>query len=914
MLRVAVSFALLTLASAVPELASAQPAEEPPPSSSSESPSEAPPEDAPITKLPALKKQVQATYPKAALRDRIEADVQLEFDITAEGTVDNIGVVASSTRAETLSSTTGIDLSVTRSSTIADYGFVKAATTAVSKMEFEPAEASGVPVSVRIPFTYRFTLPPPVTATAATETATAAPRVVNFQGVMRERGTRRRVSGVVVTVFREVEGQQLGFEAVTDDEGVFRFTDLIPGEWKVLAEAEGYFPVRTAEIIVAGQVLETTYFIERGSYNKFDVIVEVERVKKEINRRTLTREEIIKVPGTLGDPVRVVENLPGVARTPGGGGQIIVRGSGPQDTGVFVDGVDVPLIYHFGGLRSVIPAEMVETVDFYPGNFSVRYGRFTGGVFDLHIRKLNNDDGEVHGSLDVSLLDAALYLEVPVAEGLTVAVAGRRSYIDFLLEAAVPDSSGVSLISAPRYYDYQALISYQPTAEHDVRGFFFGSDDVLRLLFENPSDQSAEIQSGNLSFATDFQRGYLEYRYTPSDRFTNRLLVSAGRDKVDGSLGTQFRFVLELEVYQLRNEADWKVTDWLTLSAGLDYQLDVADVDVRAPRPPREGEEVVNNGIEDVIETVVEDFKQLQIAPWIETELKLFDERLRIIPGIRFDYFGQVPEERWSFDPRVVVRYRFIDRWTVKAGVGAVHQPPQPQDLNEDFGNPDLKLQSGIQYSLGLEWLPEDHIRIDVTGFYKDLSNLVSRTSDSEVDDGPVLLANDANGRVFGLEVFLEHKFKNNFRGWLSYTLSRAERQDEPGGDFRLFDFDQTHILTLVASYLLPYNWEIGLRWRLVTGNTNTPFLGGVYDSDRDSYVPIPGDPNSERFPMFHQLDLRIDKKWIFNRWKLSAYLSLVNAYNRENIEGFDYNFDFSDRQNITGLPVLPILGIKGEW
>ncbi len=871
-------------------------------------------EEAPLRR-PVLKKQVEAVYPKAALRDRIEADVEVEFDITEVGAVANIEVIGSSTRAESLSSATGVDLSVTRSSTISDYGFVKAATTAVALMEFEPAMVGDVPISVRVPFTYRFLLPPPVEAPLSTDTATvAAPGIVNFRGIMRERGTRRRVAGVVVTVFREIDGQQVGFEAVTNDEGVFEFYDLLEGEWRVLGEAEGYFPVRTSEIIVPGQVLETTYFIERGSYNKFDVIVEVERVKKEINRRTLTREEIIKVPGTLGDPVRVIENLPGVARTPGGGGQIIVRGSGPQDTGVFIDGVDVPLIYHFGGLRSVIPAEMVETVDFYPGNFSVRYGRFTGGVFDLHIRKLNNEDGLVHGSLDVSLLDAALYLEVPITEGLSVAVAGRRSYVDFLIEAAVPESSGVSIISAPRYYDYQALISYQPNAAHDLRAFFFGSDDQLELLFENPSDQSTQIQSGDLSFGTDFQRGYLEYRYTPSERFSNRLLISAGNDKVDGSLGTQFRFILQLEVYQFRNETEWDITDWLTLSGGLDYQLDIADVDVRAPRPPREGETVTNNGVEDIIETVVEDFTQFQIAPWVETELKLFDDRLRIIPGVRVDYFGQVTAERWSFDPRVVVRYRMLDDWTVKGGVGVVHQPPQPQDLNEDFGNPDLGLQSGIQYSMGFEWMPEDHIRVDITGFYKDLSNLVSRTNDTAVDDGPVLLDNDARGRVFGLEVFLEHKFKNNFRGWLSYTLSRAERQDEPGGEYRLFDFDQTHILNVVASYLLPYNWEIGVRWRLVTGNTNTPFVGSVYDSDRDSYVGIPGESNSERFPMFHQLDLRIDKKWIFNRWKLSAYLSLINTYNRENVEGYNYNFDFTERQNVTGLPVLPILGVKGEW
>ena len=486
--------------------------------------------------------------------------------------------------------------------------------------------------------------------------------------------------------------------------------------------------------------------------------------------------------------------------------------------------------------------------------------------------------------------------------------------LDSVGRFAVPDSADVNVVSAPRYYDYQVLASYQPSGTHDLRGFFFGADDTFRLLFENPSEFSTDLQSGNFSLGSSFQRGYITYSYTPSERFSNRLLMSAGRDQSEASLGTQLRFVQDVEVYQLRNASDWKVSDGLTVRGGLDLQLDVADVDVRAPQTAREGENVVRGGPETTIEASIEDYEQLQVAPWLEAEIRLFDDRLKIIPGLRIDYFGQVPAERWSADPRIVVRYQFIQGWTAKAGIGAVHQPPTLQDLNEDFGNPNLKLQSGLQYSLGMEWRPEDHIRFDVTGFYKDLNNQVSRTTNSDADDGPVLLDNDARGRVFGLEVFLKHSFKNNFNGWLSYTLSRAERQDEPGAKFRLFDFDQTHILTLVASYVLPYSWEVGIRWRVATGNTITMRGDALYDSDEDVYVPVPGENNGDRIPMFHQLDIRIDKTWVFERWTLSAYLTLANAYNRQNVEGFTYNFDFTTRSNIPGLPILPAIGLKGQW
>ena len=173
------------------------------------------------------------------------------------------------------------------------------------------------------------------------------------------------------------------------------------------------------------------------------------------------------MPGTFGDPLAVIQNFAGVARPPPLSGLIIIRGSSPQDSQIFADGAEIPLIYHFGGLRTVLPVGVIDALDFYPGNFSSMYGRATGGVIDVRIKKLQPK--KVGGYVDVNLFDAGGYLEVPLGDKGGVAIAARRSYIDALLKATVPSDAPVNLITAPRYYDYQLLGNYRPTPAHDFR-------------------------------------------------------------------------------------------------------------------------------------------------------------------------------------------------------------------------------------------------------------------------------------------------------------------------------------------------------------------------------------------------------------------------------------------------------------
>lgn len=875
-------------------------------------PGDGAPDEPPITKLPAVKTMVDAVYPEKALADRVEASVVLEIDIDVEGFVEAASVVESTFTREDGTAPPDTDV----------YGFEQAATIAVTQIEFTPAEAEGVPIPVRIRYTYNFELPvvmpdvPDIVANPDEPPVPDAPAppardpVVNFKGTLLERGTRTRLAGLTVTVYRGEGDDAEGYEAVSDEDGQFELFDLPADEWNVLIAPDGYYEYKTSETVVAGELVEVKYYVERKSNNPYDVIVEADRPKKEVNRRTLDIEEIVKVPGTLGDPVLVVENLPGVARPTAGSGLIIVRGSGPEDTGIFIDGIDVPLIYHFGGLKSVVPASIVESIDFYPGNYSVEYGRAMGGIFDLHLKRIAPE--RVRGSADISVLDTSLYLEVPINDKAAVAIAGRRSYIDFVLDAVIPEDADFALTSAPRYWDFQLLGNYRPNDNHELRAAFIASDDIFELLFEDPAEIAAGLNGGDISTSTNFQRLFFEHRYVPSERFRYDGKVSVGRDVVDFSFFDTFRFEFDVTSAQMREKVTYAPSEQLTLSAGFDGRVQLVSGEVRAPRPPDEGSPPPEFDPDDVIFSEFDNRQFWAGAPWVEARVKVGDAE--VVPGLRADYFSRA--NKFSVDPRIVGRYALGD-WTAKAGFAVVHQEATPQENDDVFGNPDLGLQRALQYSVGAEWTPRDYLKADVTLFYKDLQNLTSRTGATVERDGervPLVYDNNGEGRVYGAEVFLEHKFNNNFRGWVSYTFSRAERLDSGETDWRLFDFDQTHILAIVGSYQLPRNWELGLRWRVVSGNPNTPVTGATFVDEFDEYAPIYGATNSDRLPTFQQLDLRVDKTWVFDRWKLSAYLSLINAYNHENVEAINYNYDFTETSTINGLPILPILGVKGEW
>ena len=854
-----------------------------------------------LSKLPRQTVFVDAAYPPDAEAAGLESDVVLNLTIDATGHVTHAEVASSAGPGRE--------------------AFDAAAVAAATGYLFEPAESDGKPVPVELAYKVKFRLhakppatPAPPAPAAAAQAMPAPPAAAppppreSLAGLLRERGTRSPIVGVVVTVSRD----GAAYEATSDGNGRFVFFDLAPGTWHVDVEAPAYFPFRTGEEVRAGEKTVVTYYVERGQGSPLDVTVTVARPRKDVTHVVLTADVIDRVPGTAGDPLAVIQNLAGVARAPAGSGLLIVRGSAPEDTQIFVDGMDVPLVYHFGGLRSVLPEGVIDNIEFVPGNFSPEYGRATGGIVDVHLKELKPK--RFGGYVDVSVLDTGVYLEAPLGNRGGIAVAARRSYLDAVITAAASGSGEpVRWLTAPVYYDAQLLANYRLSPAHDLRAIAFAADDRLALLFKNPADFSQQASGNQLNTHTGFWRALVADHYTPREGVENILRLSAGQDDETISLGA---LVLDLHrrAVQLRDTLRLRLTPRATLVAGIDGLAEHYSGHVRLPPPPKEGQPMSNQDLSDVEETHVN--VPWWFSPAVFAELELRPTKpLLISAGLRADYFQVI--HQGVVAPRLSARYELSPRWAVKGAVGLYHQTPNVEETDPSFGNPGLKAERALHVAAGAEWRPWPGTTFDATGFYKRLSNLVSPTDATRVDNGvevPVTYDNGGRGRVIGLELVARRELAAGFVGWIAYTLSRSERIDSGQTSWRLFDFDQTNILTAVASYDLPRHWRIASRFRYVSGNPETPVTGSVFNSVTDEYDPVFGKVNSARQPPFLQLDVRLDKQWVFDRWLLDAYVDLQNATNHTNPEGIAYNYDYTQSKVSQGLPILPFLGLRAEF
>ncbi len=855
----------------------------------------------PVIVKPELITFVDAPYPPEALAAGVQGSVTLRLTIDAAGNV---------TAAEVVQG--------------AGHGFDEAAREAALKFKWKPATRDGVPIAVQIPYRYDFTLKPVEAPTPVSE----APTTGDLAGLIKVEGGETPLIGAEVNVTLPDGSTR---RLTTDEQGRWQIKGLPPGMYRISVRAQGFEPIDDREEVVAGEVTELKLTALTELEGVIDLEVRGVRPPREVTRRTVERREIERIPGTSGDALRSIQSLPGVARAPGLAGLLIVRGSAPDGTGYYVDGSDVPLIYHFGGLSSVVPTELLDRIDFYPGNFSARYGRVMGGIVDVALlspdTKCYDDDGKLedkigcyHGLVQVDLIDARLMVQGPIgaSKNWSFAVAGRRSWLDTWLKPVL-EEAGASVTSAPVYYDYQALAEYK---KDNSRTSFrvFGTDDRFEIIINDPVAEDPAF-GGNLELGTSFIRGQFVHENELTDSVTLNSMLSVGLDEFNFSLGN-FLFRLKAWPITMRNEFGFALTKGVKLYAGMDLLAAPYEIRVRFPEPPRPGEPDPGPFATRPPRENKEEGNFFRPAWYSELEL-LPSDRLRLIPGVRVDYARD--NGHADVSPRFNGRYDIIAgasadqpnrrRTTLKGGVGLFYQPPDLQETDEVFGTPGIDSNRSVHYTLGVEQELTRQVEVSVEGFFKDLTDQVSRGPDAT---GSFVYNNEGSGYVIGMETLLKYKPDERFFGWLAYTLSRSIRQDSPQEDEYLFQFDQTHNLIVLGSYRLGRGWEFGARFRVVTGPLDTPVvkppsLPALYAADAGAYAPLQGEPFSERLPLFHQLDIRVDKRWQMKGWKLSAYLDVQNVYNNAAAEGVVYNYNFSQKQLQTGVPIIPSIGLRGE-
>lgn len=838
-----------------------------------------------LTKAPALLKQVEAVFPPEAADAGVGGKVEMEIDIGADGKVLDARVTASAGEA-----------------------FDRAALEAVRQFEFSPAEVDGVPAAVRVSYSYEFLYRPEVVPAPPTP---EPEKLVNFSGLLLQRGTRKPLAGATIAV--------AGLEAFSDEQGRFSFAGVPLGTHPVVVIAPEHARYEVSESFAQGQRLEATYYVRREQYGAYETEVRAQRERKEVATVTLKQEEIRLIPGTQGDALKVVQNLPGVARSPFSLGVLVVRGGKPWDTRVYVDEIGIPQLFHFGGLYATFNSSLLEDISFQPGNFSAEFGRNIGGLVAAQTRPLAKD--ALHGYVDVNLIDSSALVEGPISKDWSFAASARRSYIDvtlpFVLERFVPGSDVLAFTVAPRYYDYQLKVERHPKpGQGRLELSFFGSHDELAFVLPNPAfDPEGR---GDFSSLMLYNRLALVYE-TPLGRGAKfRSTNSVGYDRVDfGGGGDIYSRSMMLPV-MTRQSFELELPGSVWLSTGVDaYYLPFR---YESQAPPR----VKLNQVPDpflsrqlIHETG--DTGTFEPALFAEAVWKPLPS-FKLVAGLRADAESYM-KDAWV-DPRAAAFLELGERTTLKGAAGLFHQPPDYRmgALSPKFGNPELLPEAATHYSAGVEHRFTDAIHMDLQAFYKDLFHQTQATlavpvgSEASVDTVDLRYTSNGVGRSYGVELLVRHQLTRNFFGWVAYTLSRSERVDVETGKWRLHMLDQPHNLIAVASYKLPLDFVAGARVRYASGSLNTPYVGAIYDANGNYYYPLFGERYSRRLPAFFQLDVRVDKRFVFERHMIAAYLDVQNVTNRMNVESVTYNFDYTQEQYFYGLPIIPSLGLRGEF
>jgi TonB family protein len=848
-----------------------------------------------LTKPPKLVKFVEAPYPESEKAAGTQASVVLQIAISATGTVSDARVIESAGPA-----------------------FDQAALEAVRGFVFEPAEIDDKPAPIRINYRYQFVFKEELPTTGV------------FAGVVRERGTQKPLAGVNVAL-------DDGRIVTTDAEGRFQFEEVAPGARAVSLSGAQLKTLKTEETVEAGKRVEAVYEIDfappppEGAEEEADdleiVVVAPALVKQSVSTK-VDASQAKKVAGTQGDVLKIVENMPGVARAAAGSGQVVVWGAAPQDTRVYVDDVRVPLLYHFGGLRSVVGSDIVRSVELIPGGYGAAYGRGLGGLITVELTE--PDRKKLHGSVGVDLLDAAASATAPLTEKTSFSVAARKSHLDRVLDGVVDDNVD-EFFPLPRYHDAQARLRHHlsPTSSIEVGGLL-SSDEVTRSTASaDPADRKSETET------LYFDRLWLRYVSRSEKGSEVRVTPWVGRER--GRIEARFGSTpTERDVrstnFGLRASHRGRISEYVTTTAGFDFEATSSSLHRAGSlsTPPREGDaRIFGQPPSDQVNTNDWNTLQASAAPYAEADFELFDRKVHVIPGLRVGPFfsstdqripndGQSPKVgayagEVALEPRLALRYEPTPEVAFKAAWGRYYQQALPEDLSPVFGNPLLGLMQATQWLAGTSVDLSKTLTLETTAFYTRSSDLSVRNPRLSPSVAEGLLQN-GEGRAYGAQFLVRRELADHLFGWVAYTLLRSERKDTPDGNWRPFDFDQTHVLTALASYDFGAGFELGARFRYSTGYPRTPVTGAYYDSRSDTYQPVLGTKNADRLPDFWQLDVRLAKEFKIGTTKLEVYLDVQNVTDRDNSEEVVYGQDYTEKRYIQGLPILPVLGARWEF
>ncbi|HHO53324.1 MAG TPA: TonB-dependent receptor [Deltaproteobacteria bacterium] len=624
-------------------------------------------------------------------------------------------------------------------------------------------------------------------------------------------------------------------------------------------------------------------------------ILVIGTAEQQLAEQIVTLEEIRYLPGSGGDIVRALQNLPGVARPPFSLGQLLVRGTSPEDSSYYLDGVEIPLVFHFGGLSTVLNADLLDDVRFLAGGYGVRYGRALGGVIDLRAEASLPTRSSGYASVD--LFQGTAFGEVLAGQS-SITLSARRSYIDTLLEPFI-DKQIEETVRAPRFWDLQLRLNHDAGRDR-LDALLLAADDAFRVLGDDEDDVLVDL-------GIHMVKARLRWLRSGDGPWRGEVSTIVGPEREEFFVDPDGIALEERTVGSVRAEVERvRGDDPLGLLLGIEGIAEDRRwvFDVPTFGDPDEGE------------------VPLAVTLGAYAEATGGFEPVEISTGVRIDRrtTDAVDSASVMVDPRTVARWRAGHGTDVEGSMGVYSQFPTLRGI-EPGESSDLRPERSLSSTLGVRHQLSEAWDLQLTGFHNQLIGLVVGRQDAFAffttppKPGPLdrgAWANDGTGTITGTEIRLRTQSLRT-SGWIAATLARSIRVDREGEAPHPFAYDQPLNLVALITRQLPRGWRLGGRLRFAVGTPYTATVSHIQDQDSRTWLPIYGPELGARLPPFFALDARLDKRWDFERWRFSLYLDVTNATNRSNVELMSFSPDFSEERPITGLPMIPAFGFRTD-
>lgn len=678
--------------------------------------------------------------------------------------------------------------------------------------------------------------------------------------------------------------------------------------------------------------------VELTSINELGEVEIVASESSSIQDRTqmssieLNMSKVKSLPVLMGerDVLKTVQLLPGVQSGSEGTSGIYVRGGGPDQNLILLDGVPVYNVSHLFGFFSVFNPDAIRNVELIKGGFPARYGGRLSSVLDIRMKEGNMN--KITGEGSVGLVASKLTLEGPIKKGKTsFLVSGRRTYLDLLIRPFVRAQSDGEATGGYYFYDFNAKINHRLDDKNRIYASgYFGKDRAFTrfddgLLGGGEEKEVAELEWGNIIGALRWNRELSPQLFSNTtftySRYKFRTGIEFEYNNGDDEEHFLFEYSSGIEDIALKIDLDHlpnpdhylkygASATYHTFTPGVNY-YEFSGTDIQ-PVDTTWGSSIVNS---------------FEFYAFAEDDWKV-NELLKINAGIHASSFHVDGSSYFSVQPRLSARYLLNELWAVKASYSSMAQYLHLL-TNTSIGLPtdlwvpateEIKPLTSHQVAAGFATTLKEGYELSVEGYYKVMNNLI------EYKDGASFLADARDwqskveagkGWSYGAEILLE-KTMGKFSGWIGYTLSWTERQFDNlnFGEKFPYRYDRRHDVGVAMTYKHSERMDFGLVWVYGTGNavsipSSTYVTSGSLPPFNEYFaydVDYISDRNGYRMPSYHRLDFSVNLHKKMNRHQRTWSWGVYNMYNRQNPFYLYFSSDDDGDPGLFQVSLFPII------